>query len=58
MVRPRSSDPTQVQLYETVARAATLVERERCAKIAETCGVEGDYWRRDIAAAIRAAEKS
>lgn len=59
MARPRSSDPTPAQLYETVANLATLAERERCAKIAES-------WRspyggpRDlevaeaIAAAIRA----
>jgi hypothetical protein len=29
-------------------------ERERCAQVAETCSVEGSFWRRDIAAAIRA----
>lgn len=33
--------------------AAFRAEREQCAKIAETCGIEGDHWRRDIAAAIR-----
>ena len=30
-----------------------LAERERCARIAETCRVGGHNWRRDIAAAIR-----
>lgn len=31
----------------------TAERRERYAKIAESCQVEGDNWRRDIAAAIR-----
>jgi hypothetical protein len=38
----------QGRIAETIA-----AQREQCAKIAETCGVEGDNWRRDIAAAIR-----
>lgn len=43
-------------LGEALVRAVAD-ERERCAKIAETCDVEGNHWRHDIAAAIRAVNQ-
>jgi hypothetical protein len=56
MSRPRSSNLTQAQLYEAVASAATLAERERCARVAEEfeTHVPGTAWIMDaIAKAIR-----
>jgi hypothetical protein len=39
-------------LNQAIAEAK-VAERKACAKTAEECWVEGDNWRRDIAAAIR-----